>query len=373
VLITPVHGLGRALGPETQNPIGSGDVIQVSITPTPGYPTPVAGGKNEFTIVFTDVTRKWSYSTNVSYSGDLSSAEWIEEAPTEPDFVPPGTEIANLDDYGQVEFDFNDKVAMNGGALGLPGLIPADAISMNQGGLNGVYSTPSVPSGDQSGFYVTWTIDSPNQVFPPGPWIQTTSLPPAQIDQPYSQTLLVNQAATPVWTLVGTLPPYLTLSPQGVLSGKSLVTGNYQFSVYATDTTTGAFTTQQSLSIDVEPAPASSLEVDCEGITPPGSGTSLAVTVDGAAAQCGVASVMSLGLHTVLATVTGTTQLFKITYAGACNSSGQVTLVSGTVAMCSVSAVLLGTSEGACPSGEHCCEPSANGCLKCLPAKLSCP
>ena len=139
VLITPVAGLGKLLQPETENPIGSGDVVQVSITPASGSRVPVAGGKNEFTIVFTDVTRKWDYSTNLSYSGDLSSAEWIEEAPTEPNLAPPGGEEANLVDYGQVEFDFNDKVAVNGGALGLPDFFPANAISMNQGGLNGVY------------------------------------------------------------------------------------------------------------------------------------------------------------------------------------------------------------------------------------------
>ena len=373
VLITPVRGLGDVYPTKTQNPIHSGDVVQVSITPPIGSPTPVPGKKNEFTILFTDVTQKWKYSTNVSYSGDLTSAEWIEEAPSEPNLVPPGVGEANLDDYAQVEFDFNDKVALNGGALGSPGFAAADAVSMNQGGLNGIYSTPSIPSGDQSGFYVTWTIDAPNQVFPPGPWIQTTSLPPALSGSPYSQQLVVNQAATPVWTLVGSLPSPLTLSPQGVLSGTTIASGAFKFDVYATDTTTGAFTAQQPLILNIETDPASSLEVDCEGILPPTAGTGLAVNVDGVAAQCNVAGILSLGLHTVAATVTGTTQLFKVTYAGACNSTGQVTLASGTVAMCSVSATLLGTAEGACPSGEHCCEPSANGCLKCLPTKMSCP
>jgi hypothetical protein len=122
--------------------------------------------------VFTDVTRKWSYSTVVEYSGDLTSADWIEEATGEL------TGEADLDNYGQVEFDFNDKaITTDETALRLPGFLSTDAISMNQGGLNGVYSTLSNPSGDQSGFYVTWTPGAPNQVFPPGPWIQTTSLP----------------------------------------------------------------------------------------------------------------------------------------------------------------------------------------------------
>jgi hypothetical protein len=200
-------------------PVSPGDVMQVSITPSPGTVAPPAGSTGKWLVKITNVTKKWTYTATETYASDLSSAEWIEEATTEPSILASSTQMAY---YQQVEFNFNDQVATNNGALQPVVLEQKDEVWMNQNGINGVFSTPSNPSGDGKGFYVTYTTGLPNQVFPPGPWIQTLSpLPPALVNQPYSQTLLVNEATNPLWALQnGALPVGLTLDPSsGTISG----------------------------------------------------------------------------------------------------------------------------------------------------------
>ncbi len=353
------------------NKVSPGDVIQVSITPAPGTAAPPAGGTGKWLIKMNNLTQKWTYSTTQSYASDLSSAEWIEEATTEIAPVGPFSTVA-MANYQQVEFNFNDQVATNNGALAPVYFVQGEQVWLNESGINGIYSTPSNPSGDGKGFYVTFTEGVPNQVFPPGPWIQTTSLPPAQVNQSYSQTLLVNEATSPVWSLKnGSLPPGLTLSSSGTISGTPSQLGPYGFSVAATDTSTGAATANVGLTIQVLADPQGALQVNCLGVTPPTA--VLGFTIDGTPSVCNVAVNLVPGIHTVVASVMGTTQQYKYTYAGACGPSGQVTLTPGNTAMCSISATLLSISEGACPSGQRCCEPTSTGCAKCIPAKMSCP
>lgn len=102
-----------------------------------------------WTITLTDASRQESYSTTVSYSGPLTSAEWILEAPT------VGGRVATLANYGQTAFD---PGTVNGG---LPALVPADGGVMVQNGRQ--VSTPSGPDGDADGFAVQYgsTVPKP--------------------------------------------------------------------------------------------------------------------------------------------------------------------------------------------------------------------
>jgi hypothetical protein len=63
------------------------------------------------------------------------------------------------------------------------------------------------------------------------------NLPAATLGKTYHQTISVSGAATPVDFDItsGSLPPGLTLSASGVLSGTPSVPGNFQFTVTATD------------------------------------------------------------------------------------------------------------------------------------------
>jgi hypothetical protein len=282
--------------------------------------------------------------------------------------------------YQQVEFNFDNQVATNNGALQPVFFEQSDEVWLNQDGSNGVFSTPSNPSGDEKGFYVTYTTGLPNQVAPPGPWIQTLSpLPPALVNQPYSQTLLVNEATNPLWALQsGALPVGLTLNPSsGTVSGTPTQVGETVFVVRATDTSNGSATANVPFNLNVVTAPAGNLDINCLGILPPVATVVLNFAIDGGAAQPCNNVVLSLptGVHTVTATVTGPGAgvPYKYFYAGACGPAGQVTINQGDAAQCSVRAQTLSSYEGACPAGQHCCEPGLNGCTKCVPAKMACP
>src|SRR5262249_7337624 len=69
----------------------------------------------------------------------------------------------------------------------------------------------------------------------------TIRLPPAAHGKAYSHPLAAGEPTTKhTWAVIGgVLPPGLTLSPDGVLSGTPTVGGNFSFTVRATDTALG--------------------------------------------------------------------------------------------------------------------------------------
>jgi hypothetical protein len=366
--ITPYREFGRLAGSATDNKLEPGDVIQVSITPVPGGPVPVADTSGKWLIKFTDQTQKWSYSTTQTYTGPLSSAEWIEEA------TSGKSGVSTLANYGSVLFDFQDQVSIGGGPMGSPQFTTADEVSLNQKGVTGDYSTPSDPDADLDGFFVAYSQAVPNHSAPPGPWVETTVLPPGLVNQAYSQTLAVDDAATPTWTLTGSLPPGLVLSKaQGTITGTPTAEGDYPFFVLATDTSTGAFTQNQLLRINVLTTPAGALQVGCSVVSTVPIAT-LSVQVDGNAAPCNSARTLAAGPHTVTGTVIGGGQEpYTITYAGACHPAGIVTIAQSQTSVCTVVATATSIVDSSgCKVGERCCDPSPTGCKKCIPAKDLC-
>ncbi len=81
------------------------------------------------------------------------------------------------------------------------------------------------------------------------PLVTTTALPLAIHGVSYSQTLTATRGSTPyTWTLgAGSLPSGFSLSPQGVLSGISRLTGTFNFSVKVTDLVGASSTTNLTL------------------------------------------------------------------------------------------------------------------------------
>lgn len=88
--------------------------------------------------------------------------------------------------------------------------------------------------------------------------VTTASLPGANWARAYSSTLAASGGTTPyTWTVSsGTLPPGITLSAGGVLSGAATVVGSYSFGVTATDTG-GVLSSEKILGIAVSGLPAS--------------------------------------------------------------------------------------------------------------------
>ena len=124
----------------------------ISMTVNPGDHmsatiTQVSAGN--FKITINDAAGNQSFSINQAYSGPLSSAEWIQEAPT------VGGHVATLAHYSSpVTFD---PGTANGGN---PGFVASDGGVMIQH--NSQVSTPSTPDRDTDGFNVSYGSTAPS-------------------------------------------------------------------------------------------------------------------------------------------------------------------------------------------------------------------
>jgi len=109
----------------------------------------VEGAGGLWTITITDTSNGQSFTTQQSYSGQLSSAEWIEEAPS------VGGRIAPLAHYSSpTRFDPGTANGAN------PGLVASDGGVMIQGGVQ--VSTPSNPDSDTDGFNMAYGSSAPS-------------------------------------------------------------------------------------------------------------------------------------------------------------------------------------------------------------------
>lgn len=135
--------------------VSGGDSVTVSITQQ---------STNQWQISFADITRNETYSTTEIYASSLSSAEWIEEAPTD------GRSELPLDNFGTVQFS-SGSTTENGNGVNLSGA-NAQAITMiNQS--NQALATPSALGSDGASFTVTRSSavsTSANPGFDRYPW-----------------------------------------------------------------------------------------------------------------------------------------------------------------------------------------------------------
>jgi hypothetical protein len=122
--------------------VNPGDVMTVSITQ----------GNPLWTITVTDTTNGQAFTTNQAYSGQMSSAEWIQEAPTVGDRVP---RVARLADDGTVVFDNCLANGVN------PDFTFSDSGFMAKRGGRDVISTPSPPNPEGNGFAVAFGKHAP--------------------------------------------------------------------------------------------------------------------------------------------------------------------------------------------------------------------
>lgn len=106
----------------------------------------LSGGS--WSITITDSTTHQTFTTTQSYSGQLTSAEWIEEAPS------IGGRIATLANYGHSTFDPGTVNGHN------PGLVAGDGGVMIQSRVQ--VSTPSNPDSDTDGFNMAYGSTAPS-------------------------------------------------------------------------------------------------------------------------------------------------------------------------------------------------------------------
>jgi hypothetical protein len=107
--------------------------VPLSIHPTDGITVSIVQQpNNQWQILFSDTTTGQSYQASVSYASSLSSAEWIQEMPSDQrGFVP-------LDNFGTVSFS-NGFATQNGSyvSMGGSGAQPVTMIADNGSGARG--------------------------------------------------------------------------------------------------------------------------------------------------------------------------------------------------------------------------------------------
>lgn len=107
-----------------------GDTMSASITQT---------GAGQWSLIITDVTTGKTFSKAIAYSSQLSSAEWIEEAPTLSD-----GSIAPLDNFGTVRFS-GGTTTMDGSSLSIAAANAASITMVDKN--NKPIAVPSAVSG----------------------------------------------------------------------------------------------------------------------------------------------------------------------------------------------------------------------------------
>lgn len=132
---------------------------------------------------------------------------------------------------------------------------------------------------------VSLTVGAPTVTLTP------TSLPNASAYSAYNQSITATGGLTPHTYAVtaGALPPGLTLSTAGVLSGTAGAPGTYNFTVTATDASGAVYTGSQAYTLQVVMAQTYS------GPSPTGSGT-ITATFSGGGATCVFASARFIPL-----------------------------------------------------------------------------
>ena len=217
--------------------------------------TTASNGAHTLTAVARDAAGNTTTSSAVSVTVDNSAPSVAISAPAGGATVSGTVTVSATasDNIGVVGVQFR----LDGAALGAedttsPYSVPWDTTAAGNGThtLTAVARDAAGNTTTSSG--VTVTVSN---VAPPPLNITTTALPAATVGTAYGQTLAATGGTTPyTWSLAtGTLPPGLSLSGGGVLSGTPTTAGSFSFTAQVTDSV-GA-TDTQALSVTVNALP----------------------------------------------------------------------------------------------------------------------
>lgn len=142
---TAWYELLPALSVQVPLAVHPGDTVTVSIAEE---------GAGEWQISFADTTTGQSYQAPVSYQSSLSSAEWIEEMPSD------GRTFAPLDNFGTVSFG-NGYAVENGNRVNISGAAANPMTMTTDAGQ--ALATPSSLGADGASFAITRTDASSTQ------------------------------------------------------------------------------------------------------------------------------------------------------------------------------------------------------------------
>ena len=177
--------------------------------------------------------------------------------------------------------------------------------------------TTKLASGVSKAFTVVVSAPRPTPLPPPSPAVVTTSLPNLVVGRPTSTVLTAVQGTAPYsWKFVGgALPPGLTLSSDGTVSGTPTTVGGTTASVLVTDAAGRA--ASGIIAADVRPVAVTAWGYNGDGEL--GNGTTQVTNAHTTTGLPGSVSSISVGPSYSLALLTDGT-----VYAWGYNSSGQL-------------------------------------------------
>jgi len=178
--------------------------------------------------------------------------------------------------------------------------------------------------------------------------LSPATLPAATVDAAYSQTFTASGGAGPyLFTITaGSLPPGMSLSSSGTLSGTPTAAGASSFTVTVTDSSTGSYTGSQAYALTVNMAPTTTTLSVSNSSLNPGQSVTLTATVTAAAGMptgtvsfydgttlLGTAPLNTSGVATLSTTSlsAGATHVITATYSGDSNFLTSTTTASTSV------------------------------------------
>jgi Peptidase A4 family len=126
--------------------VSPGDSMSVSIAET-------ATGSGEWNVSIRDNTTGQSYQTSLAYNSSQSSAEWIEEMPSD------GSSFVPIDNFGTISFTGGTAIE-NGNTVSMTGAGAAELTMVN--GAQQTLAMPSLIGSDGESFTVTRSSASPS-------------------------------------------------------------------------------------------------------------------------------------------------------------------------------------------------------------------
>lgn len=187
---------------------------------------------------------------------DINSGLWVVEESGAPQFAMTTTSLPD----GTVDVPYSATFqAINGTgdvSFGSVGTLPP-GLSLSSGVLSGTPTTAgtypfSIQASDSAGHTVTQQY---SVVINTNLTITTSSLPEATLNESYSETLTAVNGTKPfTWSVSsGSLPPGISLSAAGVLSGTPTASGTYTFTVTVGDSAKPPASDSAALSLTVAP------------------------------------------------------------------------------------------------------------------------
>jgi uncharacterized protein YhjY with autotransporter beta-barrel domain len=219
--------------------------------------TPIAAGNFNFTVTTTDSSAApGPYTGSQAYTVSIAVPTIVVAPPTLPNAtfgVAYSQSISASGSVGPYSFSVSFGALPQGITLAADGTLSGTPTRGGQTSF-GITATDSTPNGYSGARNYNFTVDVPPLVLP------SATLPAGGTDIPYNAQIPSASGGVAPYTYAlaaAPLPPGLTMSSSGAISGTPTTAGLYNFAVVATDSNagTGPSLVQQSYSINITNTP----------------------------------------------------------------------------------------------------------------------